>query len=357
MAVTLAALLPAAEPTASATPEAAGKALAADNTCSLGSQEGSCAVSALQISSRNAGSSSSSRRKEVAPNAEELVMVHIPCNFGHTIEAVALNPIGLQLGEAFMSFNAETREAQWQHIRRAAGPGAQIWGMMNPDLRIRSEATGCDLYYTPQYFWPRELAARYFGNKTVFGMLRNPYDKIVNEFRMQLMVYSSVFTAETRADVSRREGHLEKEREPYTTWYKTCDVNAWVKAELAKYKTGDKFRGNCHLLPQADFFRGEYGVSLAIGVAEVPLSFNKAMEEHSSPIRMNEEVGHNTLCNVSAWSLDEESVALIQEVYAEDFELNCQRLGTCDTEIKECCCRVPQMCGGAPADYCASRSL
>merc|ERR1719491_2762236 len=100
------------------------------------------------------------------------------------------------------------------------------------------------------------------------------------------MVFSSFFTGETRADVSRREGHLEKEREPYTTWYKTCDVNAWVKAELTAYKAGDKFRGNCHLLPQADFFRGKYRIIFPIDVTGVPASFNKAMEEYGSTVRM-----------------------------------------------------------------------
>lgn len=304
--------------------------------------------------------------KELAPSSKDLVMVHMPCNFGHTIERDALMAKSIAkfpgLGSVpdprvFMSFHAKTRGEQWKRIRATVGEGGEVWGMMNPDLRTLSNITGCDMYYTPQQYWPEDLAASYFGNKTVFAMLRNPYDKLVNEFRMQLMVYSSVYSGETRTDVSRREGNMEKEKEPYTTWYNTCDLNAWIKAEIAEYQKGDKFRGNCHMLPQAEFFRGKYGAKIAIDVARIPDSFNKVMKEHGYSIRMGDghSISHNVFCEVSAWDLDEVALKLIQEVYAEDFELNCKHFGICGVDKKECVCNVPTMCGNAPADYCATR--
>lgn len=270
------------------------------------------------------------------------------------MEAVALEPEGVRFLAATASFKAEDREAQWRHIRHAVGPDGEIWGQINPDLRLYSKTTGCEMFYTPQSMWPEDLLTSYFGNKTVFGLLRNPYDRVVNEFRMQLMVYSSFFTGETRQNVSKREGHLEKESEPYLTWYSTCDVNAWIKAELAKYKAGDHYRGNCHLLPQAEFFRGKYGISLALDTTRFPNSFDEAMEDHGYDIRTQGWSGHNTDCAVSAFSLDEEAMALVREVYAEDFELNCRLLGHCDARAKSCVCAVEGMCGDAPADYCAA---
>jgi len=284
--------------------------------------------------------------------ARDLAMVHVPCNFGHTIEKAAL--MSQDNDELYVdpSFTETDKTRQQMYINMAQGPGGEAWGMMAPDLRQISEKTGCDLYYTPQVDWPEAVAKKYFRfnrheNRTVFGMLRDPYDKIVNEFRMQVVGVSSLFAKESRKAISEREGTMDRESDEYQRYYDTCNVSAWVKAELTKYKNGSRFRGNCHLLPQAEYFKGINGISIPIDNRLIPQSFNEVMKNHGYEIRMGLTY-HNYKCEISAWNLDDEAKSLVREVYADDFDLVCKHFGYCDKEELTCIKQVSHMCGGSP---------
>jgi len=292
---------------------------------------------------------SSSKRR-----LRDLAMVHVPCNFGHTIERAAL--MSKDMDNAFVdpSFTETEKARQQMYINLAQGPGGEAWGMMAPDLRQVSDATGCDLYYTPQKYWPEAVAKKYFRynsyeNRTVFGVLRDPFDKIVNEFRMQVLGVSSLFAHETRKAISEREGATDRESPEYKEYYENCDVNSWVKAELGKYKEGDRFRGNCHLLPQAEYFEGTHGIDVPIDNRLIPASFNEVMRNHGYDIRMGQTY-HNYKCELSAYSLDAEAKELIKEVYAADFELVCKHFGYCDREELTCLRQISHMCGDAPEE-------
>merc|ERR1719401_2565655 len=142
-----------------------------------------------------------------------------------------------------------------------------------------------------------------------------------------------------------REGHLEREMEPYLTWYRTCDVNAFLRAELTKVLAGDKFRGNCHLVPQAEFFDGKYGIVHPVDVRGIPQSFNDFMKRAGYSHVAMTNTAHNIRCNdLSAYSLAEDVRGLIRRVYARDFDLICQRLGYCDRAEMTCIESIPEMC-------------
>jgi len=284
---------------------------------------------------------------------KDLALVSVPVNFATAAERAGLNGDRMQ-DMSFLyksSFEAKKEQNQWNAIRIVKGPGGEIWGQMDPDLRPISNITGCNLYHTPQKYWPEDIAERYFSGKRAFGILRDPYDKVVAVFR-ELATGGG---QPSRKEVSDREGAPEVESEEYLAFYSDCDVNGWVKAELARVAQGDVYRGNCHLLPQAEYFDHPHGISLPIDNRLLPESFNEVMEEHGYPIRMDAaSVRHTKSCGkISAWSLDEESRALVREVYASDFELLCKTFGYCDTEELTCMQQLPQMCGGSPYDASA----
>jgi len=273
----------------------------------------------------------------------DLAFVHVPSNFGHSVERAA-----------FAGQDAEDLELAGSDAEVAQGPGGEAWGMMAPYLRQISDRTGCDLYYTPPKYWPEAVLRKYFRldesqNRTIFGMLRDPYDKLVNEFREQsLGVLSSLNVRLLRKAISEREGSMDRESPEYQRFYEDCDVNAWVKAELTKYKDGSRFRGNCHLLPQKEYFEGPHGIQVPIDNRLIPQSFNQVVQSHGYDIQMSTgSTEHGDKCDISAWSLDAEAKALIREVYAEDFELLCQHFGYCDREELTCLRQLPHMCGGA----------
>lgn len=278
----------------------------------------------------------------------DLEMVHVPSNFGTTIERDALRATKLNMMQAQRSFKVASKDKQWELIKGAVGDGGQIWGMMNPDMREIS-SVGCKMYYTPSQYWPENLAEKRMGRKALFGIIRDPYDRIVNEFRMQASGISSVFEGETREDVSKREKtSMDREGSLYKDWYDSCDVNQWIKRELRMYKHGDKFRGNCHLLPQSEYFSIPYGISIPVDARKLPESFNTVMEGHGYDVRMSNspEMSKGIACDhITAWDLDEGSKEMVREVYARDFEQVCKSFGYCNNTELTCLSQIPNMCG------------
>lgn len=304
---------------------------------------------------------------------KNLSFAHVPCNFGHSVGKVALGqPVNISYvkkawhespNPVLMAENANmsVTKAAWRawaessnmtdaitFMKEAGQPWGQLWGMMHPPSWVISDKTNCNMYYTPGKYWPEDLAQKYFGDRAVFGILRDPYDKMVNEFRRQVQGIDSGFNFQSRHMIDVRENNTERLSSRYEQYYKTCDVNGYLKEELQKYKAGDHFRSNCALLPQAEYFDEPFGITLPIDNRKIPAAFNIDMSEHSYSFRMNLTI-HNWECtNLSAWSLDSETKALIKEVYARDFELLCHYFGYCDRDELTCLEQIPDMCGGRP---------
>lgn len=298
--------------------------------------------SVLQLERR----SSPGRRQ--ASEEDGLVFMHVPTNFGHSIELEALGQ-GADLGKVMESFQVGSTARETRFMEDAKGPDGRLWGMMDPHARALSHATGCDLFYTPSKYWPAGTAKEYFGGKKLFAVLRDPYDKMANEFRQQVQGIDAGFAGIWRQNVSKREGHMERESPTYLNWYSTCDVNSYLQAELKKVLEGDRFRDNCHLLPQAEYFEGAVnGAVTPIDNRGLPGSFDALMQAEGYSYRMTRML-HNWSCpNVSAFALNEETRRLIRKVYARDFELLCEHFGYCDDKELICMENVPLMCGSAP---------
>ena len=98
----------------------------------------------------------------------------------------------------------EGSSAVWFHARPspavvekaiAANPDAKLWGGVAPELQGLSDVTGCPMYFTPPKYWPGDLAKAYLGGKKVFGILRNPYERLVAMFRGGYSEYGKLSSA------------------------------------------------------------------------------------------------------------------------------------------------------------------
>lgn len=176
--------------------------------------------------------------------------------------------------------------------------------------------TGCPLHNTPQKWWPRPLAEQYFGNKTVFGILRDPYERLVSFHR-----------------------------DP--DFYPDCDVNKAVKNTLKTFLQGKHFTESCRFLPQAEFFDGPFGVSLPIDIRRFPASANDVLERHGYTdvrVSMDDVLRAGGCPNVWAGDLDNETRLMTRLVYKRDFDLLCKHFGYCDPEETMCLSHIPGMC-------------
>eukprot|EP00933_Yihiella_yeosuensis_P018974 TRINITY_DN15444_c0_g1_i1.p1 TRINITY_DN15444_c0_g1~~TRINITY_DN15444_c0_g1_i1.p1 ORF type:complete len:453 (-),score=89.59 TRINITY_DN15444_c0_g1_i1:761-2119(-) len=282
-----------------------------------------------------------------------LAFTHIPANFGQSVEVAGLQldrsdaSAWAKISSSFDEPSAPKAEAMLHEVLPS---DSELWGMMDPRLRGFSDKTKCHLYYTPPTLQPKDVAERYYRGKTAFAFLRDPYDRLVNDFRRQVFAVENIFAKTCRQNTSAREGHMERESEQYKTWYRTCDVNAYLKAELAKVVAGDRFRADCHFLPQAEFFNNPYAkTTLALDTRKIPSVFDELMIEHgNSNVKMSGTL-HNLVCNnLSAYSLEPDVRTLIKQVYADDFALLCVHFGHCSKDEMTCISQIPHMCGGKP---------
>jgi len=277
------------------------------------------------------------------PGHGELVLAHIPYNFGHTVETNSLlghdwsySTLGrLRVAAAYVvsksifggSIPLPSAVKSWV-LRTVAMDGAEFYGVFVSGLDATSEVSGCPLYLTPQKHWPADIAKDYFGNRKVFGILRDPYERLVAQFRGNFKGYGADDGGKLR---------------------ESCDVNTGVKRLLKMFKElNNPFAMGCTLLPQAEYFDPPYSITVPINNRKFPDSMNAVFKEHgyapSHQIQYN-EILHVSGCN-EKWSddLDNETRGMVRELFARDFELLCKHFGYCDNDERACLPLVPEMC-------------
>ena len=136
-------------------------------------------------------------REPPAATERDLVFTHVPYNFGHTIEQVAFAGSGhidvYASAQIIVDGSPMPVEKKFDMLQASMQPQGEIWGHMNPALHGTSNVTGCPLFYTPAKHWPKDLADWYFAGKKTFGVLRDPYERLVAQFRGNIPGYGGAF--------------------------------------------------------------------------------------------------------------------------------------------------------------------
>jgi len=254
----------------------------------------------------------------------DLVLVHTPWNFGHTIEKVAYTNNDPTVSKGVFwtyAFGPERNQTRLETLRR---PGGVAWGAADPRLTKKS-AVGCDIYLTPPRMWPKSLAASYFGkNKTGFGMLRDPYERLVAIFRGNL---GSVYGGK------------------YQEFYPTCDVNGAVNKMLDN-AAKQPYINNCVFLPSAEYFTGDYAATLPVDNTFFPTSMNSVFHQHGYNWTIHQrDIIHVSGCdNIWAGNLTKATKKRIQLHFARDFDMRCKHFGRCDYDEVTCLKGIKGMC-------------
>lgn len=281
---------------------------------------------------------------------EELLFLHIPYNFGYTVGLAAL--YGHSVTSAWSVAEAwdhsrklfgdkgaqeEKDGAVWFHnhpsataVKAAmeANPETKLWGGVAPELQELSDVTGCPLYFTPPKYWPKDLAQSYLSGKKVFGILRNPLERLVAMFRGGYSEYGSF------------PPHFRE----------SCDVNGAIKWLMQSLMNGtvSKYASQCTFIPQVEFFEGPFGVQIAVDNLHFPESLNRMLVYNDlgqAVVEQNVILQIAGCDNIWAGDIDEETKSLVYEYFQADFDLLCQRFGYCDKGTRATCLvQVPGMC-------------
>lgn len=258
----------------------------------------------------------------------DLVFIHVPYNFGHTIEMTAAFGHGEKALENFMKYIKKMRGVP---IGQSYLEKNEFWGSLYPGLQNET-STGCPLYLMPPKYWPTDLATKYFGNKLRFGLLRDPYERLVSFFR------------------GGATGGWKKYAGSYAEWGPTCDVNGAVKHMMEEYlavRDTNPFIHGCTFLPQAEYFEGDFGIQIAVDNRQFPMSLNQFFYEHGQYNKHieTEDILHVEECqDVWAAALTPETKELVKQVYKKDFDLICSKFHYCNRDENTCIRSVPRMC-------------
>lgn len=322
-----------------------------DTSCQIGPRdeadlEDSDMASLLQVRIGSEAIAPSRAEKKT----KDLVFMHMPYNFGNTIEEVAMFPSSdppradaaafiSKLSSGSFANPDQSKIPSWAYVRNLTKPGGENWGHFNPDLMVISDVTKCPLYLTPPKYWPEGVAKKYIGDKKVFGVVRDPYEKLVAQFRGAMPDYGGSVTPGTLA---------------------TCNINKAVKDLLKKVKaSGDMFQGGCTNIPQSEFFEGPYGITIPVDNWRFPKSANEVLEQHGYSWHIRkEDILHVSACE-DHWSkeFDDETRSLVREIYAKDFDIICKSFGHCNYDQDTCLQGVHHMCPSSVFTWDAAKEI
>jgi len=269
---------------------------------------------------------------EATEGKQDLTFVSVPGNYPYLIEGLRLQ---MYLHDNHLTEDIFDHQHQdlWFKLhdqnlwsQSEGAEAAQLWGHASPMLRATSQVTGCILADTPPNDWPEMFAKKYMDNKIAFGVLQDPYTRIVDFFKS----HPRVFATETE----------------------TCDVDTAVEKSLGRWTSGDKYELNCGLIPQSEYFDGKYGAKLAIDGRNLTGSLHETMQKHGFDFNKNgfadlmarrQKIGGKCQ-HLWAGSLSNYSKKLVKVVYENDFKLLCSKFNYCDNDETPCLDKLSGAC-------------
>lgn len=239
------------------------------------------------------------------PKKDKITFVHIPKTGGGTIEKTA-NQGGYRWGVCNYWF---------------------INGICNKDLPPPVNMTHPyrqQWFHVPLQWIPKEVPTYYEGHD-LFAVVRNPYDRMVSEFKWQCH--------------SMHERHCEqKDKDKLNS---AAYMNEWIQTQLKKFQDCPREKKldpvfpdkNCimmfsgHFIIQSDFIYDLKPDGQEVAMVEYVLhmetlteEFASLMAEYNNELRLPVKPLHKSSGGLSAKDLDRKSIELVNSIYKRDFD-------------------------------------
>jgi len=216
----------------------------------------------------------------VTEEVKELVFLHIPKNAGTSIENAGLK-----------------KRVRWGRHRMF------YFGMMPMPDRFY-----CATHHIPPGRLPGVIQDVY-KSAEVFCVTRHPYDRAISEYKYLLSVPWG----------QNKPGVLD--REPCTP----DGLNYFLQTSLQMVLEGKRFVNDCHMLPQNEFIWDSHRqwCTDIMRFDRMPKVFNELMGKRHYKVKLDhtENQSRGTCPDLSEEDLTNKTMAMLDQVYADDFSL------------------------------------
>lgn len=206
----------------------------------------------------------------------------------------------------FCLFNKKYKEPflEFIHIPKNAGTTIENiankkdikWGRMKPSHRdYAPDDSGCSYWHIPPKKFRKD---NYYQKDKTFCVIRNPYDRIVSEYKYRHKNNKSMDNPKI--------------------------MNEWISKHLSSDFTS-KGNLNCHFIPQYEFVYDDYGDKTCdhvLNFNNLQKEFNDLMSQNNYDLRLNKEKHNSTdSFNLTSNDLTLANKLKIFSIYKKDFEL------------------------------------
>ena len=198
------------------------------------------------------------------------------------------------LKEPFEDF---VKKLMFIHIPKTAGTSVEAYGKKNKIKWGRHikyprpiKKINTPYWHIPPKYFKKQNSP--YKDKKLFAIVRNPYDRIVSEYKYR----KEIFTKNKKKTNKN-------------------DLNKFIHGIESKYKK-NKFCLDGHLIPQNEFIDSN---TIVLKLENLDKEFPKLMKEYGYP----EEIlpkSYKTSKNVSKKDLDKKSINIINKIYHQDFK-------------------------------------
>lgn len=220
----------------------------------------------------------------------------------------------------FADSNISTEMYEFLHIPKNAGTAIEsagkaagfLWGCQKKRYHDEGEMKMPDGNYCSRWHVPSQLLDDlpnpYAEAHSVFCVSRHPYNRLVSEYKYML----------------KMQGSLPINQLPECS---ADALNAWVQENIRISLGGQRYHGDCHFLPQADYIwddAGEKRCNNILRFDNLPFELASLMTSWSLPVSLamsDDDNGSEDWCsNLNTSSLSLEVKQLVEKTYAKDFK-------------------------------------